>query len=237
MISTMKKISFALFVFMLPAASFAQIDFSFGVKGGALITDYDVEPLEIQNLPDMDELVYEGYTQSVPVSFVAGVFTQIWLTETFTLQTEVNYARRSSKSEVTFMQTDAWGDVFPKSIEKVSTRNDLEIPVLLNVNIVTFLNGHKLFGNFGPAMAILLKDDSNSSTSFGTIEDPDAKKFIEQALENDYSTVNFALQAGVGYDMNQFHVEARYDHGLTDLSEDNFNIFSKSFQLTAGYKF
>ncbi|MEM9328481.1 MAG: porin family protein [Bacteroidota bacterium] len=62
---------------------------------------------------------------------------------------------------------------------------------------------------------------------------------VDIDIKDDLNTVDFALGFGVGYDVQKFVIDARYNLGLSSTAEDDsFGDFPmRTFQFSVGYKF
>lgn len=99
--------------------------------------------------------------------------------------------------------------------------NRLDVPVMVGVKFLKFLRIQA-----GPIASINI--DSNLENSVGTVIDADFKK------------ATLGYQAGVGFDIGNLYIDAKYEGGLSNLTE-NISSFStdnrlNQWVLSVGFK-
>lgn len=141
-------------------------------------------------------------------NFNGGLLGHIHLGPQFGLQPEVMFSGQGAKSKA--LGTDAE--------LKLSYIN---VPVLFQY---MFDNGFRL--QAGPQVGFLVKAESEIGD-------------VENDVKDDFKTVDFAVTAGVSYvhPPSGFGVDARYNLGLTDITEGAGDLKNKGFQVGVFYLF
>lgn len=166
----------------------AQMEYpksAFGVKGGLNFTNFYKDDIDDRN----------GL-----VGFNAGLYGRFMITEGVAIQPELLYTTRGA--EVT------WSGFFQDSRSSVNL-GYVQVPVLLSVNILPFLNIHA-----GPYAGYLVnaRARNKSTSNFFNFED-------EVNMDN-YNRFDYGLSGGIGLDFAKFHVGARYDYGLATIGKE-----------------
>lgn len=143
------------------------------------------------------------------VGYHAGLLAHIHLTRQFAVQPELVYSLQGAKYTV-------------GGVESKLNLGYVNIPVLLQY---MFDNGFRL--QAGPQLGFML----NAKTKVG-----DTKIDVK----DQFKTVELGLAAGVGYvhTASGFGVDARYNYGLSDISESNaVKSTNRGFQVGVFYLF
>lgn len=181
---------------------------SFGVKGGM-----NVSSLSKNN--GLDD-------QKSKIGFNAGVFANIPVASSFSIQPEVLYSQYGEKNEYT-----AFGTKY-----SASTKLDyITVPVMFQYNALP-----NLYLEAGPEFGFMVsaknkfKNESNGNSS------------TSDNYKDNLNTFNFGIGIGAGYYFTQnLGITARYVAGLTDIAKDRPSgsdaIRNNVFQVGLAYKF
>ncbi|GEN70737.1 MULTISPECIES: porin family protein [Chryseobacterium] len=181
---------------------------TFGVKGGMNVSSLSKD----EGLDD----------QKSKIGFNAGVFANIPVAESFSVQPEVLYSQYGAKADYTLLGTKY----------SSSTKLDyIAVPVMFQYNLIP-----NLYVEAGPEFGFLVsaknkiknENNGNSSTS--------------DNYKDDLKTFNFGIGIGAGYYFTpNFGLTARYVAGLTDVAKDRPNgsdaVKNNVFQVGLAYKF
>lgn len=163
----------------------------FGIKGGLNASQFYVDQPNVED-------------ENMKIGFNFGIFTKVPITSFLALQTEALYTNVGSK--VTYGGSDL-ADLF--GIESGEVRfnlNYIQVPVALAVNLGP-LNIHA-----GPYVSYLLSAnvrDWNMAEVSGTT--------VQELETSDFNRMDYGVVVGVGFDVQQFTIGARYNHGLREV--------------------
>ncbi len=187
----MKKIFTVLTImtFMSAAPACAQ---HLGFKGGLNFTT-----LNLSDVEDAESDMRLGYH--------AGLFFNIPVSETISLQPEVLYSTKGTK-------TTYENDLLNSEGESNLNLNYIEVPLLGVLNI-----GDVAQVNFGPYIAFLSTASYDVEGTFLGSEYEETEE-----LDQDYfRSVDYGLAAGLALNFNALQVGARYSHGLVNVEDSN----------------
>ncbi|KMQ65096.1 opacity protein [Chryseobacterium angstadtii] len=179
---------------------------TFGVKGGMNVSSLSKD----EGLDD----------QKSKIGFNAGVFANIPVAESFSIQPEVLYSQYGSKADYTVLGTKF----------SSSTKLDyITVPVMFQYNLIPnlFVEAGPEFGFMVSAKNKIKNENNGNSTTSDNYKD-------------DLKTFNFGIGLGAGYYFTQnFGITARYVAGVTDIFKDNSGdaIRNNTFQVGLAYKF
>ncbi|WP_333696610.1 porin family protein [Flavobacterium sp.] len=158
---------------------------SFGIKGG----------LNFSNLytDDVDD-------NNVLTSFNAGIFINMPLTQSISIQPEFLFSRKGAEL--------VYDNAFAQGTGKFKL-NYIEVPVLLKLNLTENFNVHA-----GPYFAYLVDAQVTNESSSGNFD------FEENLNNDDFNKFDFGLSAGIGFDFDTFGIGARYNYGLTTVGKE-----------------
>ena len=166
----------------------AQTDYpesAFGIKGGVNLTNFYKD-----NITDKNGLI----------GFNAGLYGRFVITEGIAIQPELLYTTRGAEA--------TYNNLIGTSTNRSSVNlGYVQVPVLLVVNILPFLNIHA-----GPYASYLVTA-KNKYQSGNT-------DFQNQLNKDNYNRLDYGLSGGIGVDVNKFHVGARYDYGLATVGKE-----------------
>ncbi|MCJ7936104.1 MAG: PorT family protein [Chryseobacterium sp.] len=185
---------------------------TFGVKGGMNVSS-------LSNGADLSD-------SKSKIGFNAGVFANIPLASSFSVQPEVIYNDLGSKVTREFT---AGGNTYRNEYSR--NLGYVAVPVMFQYNATP-----EFFLEAGPEFGFLVsaKDkfknstNSNSSTQIATLN------------KDDFQTFNFGIGIGAGYYfIPNLGITARYTAGLTDIYKNNSGDAVKNnvFQVGLAYKF
>lgn len=196
---------------------FAQGEVSGGIKVGVNFADLDFSE------GGEDE---EDEFQKRKTGFVVGGFVDVPVNERFSFQPELLYTQKGTK----FEGEEDFGEG-PVSFEQQIQIDQIQIPLL---GKATFPGMQvRPFVVFGPAVGITTRAKVKSEFDGEEEEDDDIKDIVK--------AVEVSLVVGGGVQFGAGSVEIRYDHGLTNLSDDedddDFEIKSRTFSILLGWSF
>lgn len=180
---------------------------TFGVKGGMNVSSLSKD----EGLDD----------QKSKIGFNAGVFANIPIAESFSVQPEVLYSQYGEKSEY----KNLLGTQF-----SASTKLDyITVPVMFQYNLIP-----NLFVEAGPEFGFMVsaknkfKNETNGNST------------TSDNYKDQLKTFNFGIGLGAGYYFtDNLGITARYVAGVTDIFKDNSGdaVRNNTFQVGLAYKF
>ncbi|RXM51349.1 MULTISPECIES: porin family protein [unclassified Chryseobacterium] len=182
---------------------------SFGVKGGMNVSSLS----KTEGLDD----------QKSKIGFNAGVFANIPVATSFSIQPEVLYSQYGEKSNYKLNNSTTISN---------STKLDyITVPVMFQYNALP-----NLYLEAGPEFGFMVSAKNkvkNESTGQSSTTDN---------YKDNLNTFNFGIGIGAGYYFTpSFGITARYVAGLTDIAKDRPNgsdaIRNNVFQVGLAYKF
>jgi opacity protein-like surface antigen len=181
---------------------------TFGVKGGMNVSSLSKD----SGLDD----------QKSKIGFNAGVFANIPLAASFSVQPEVLYSQYGNKSDFTALGTKY----------SASTKLDyIAVPVMFQYNLIP-----NLYVEAGPEFGFMvsaknkLKNESNGDST------------TSDNYKDNFNTFNFGIGLGAGYYFTpNLGLTARYVAGLTDIAKNRPSgsdaVRNNVFQVGLAYKF
>ncbi|MFP3831315.1 MULTISPECIES: porin family protein [Chryseobacterium] len=181
---------------------------TFGVKGGMNVSSLSKD----SGLDD----------QKSKIGFNAGVFANIPVAASFSVQPEVLYSQYGNKSDFTALGTKY----------SASTKLDyIAVPVMFQYNALPnlYLEAGPEFG-FMVSAKNKLKNESNGDSS------------TSDNYKDNFNTFNFGIGLGAGYYFTpNLGITARYVAGLTDIAKNRPSgsdaVRNNVFQVGLAYKF
>ncbi|MBS2210475.1 PorT family protein [Carboxylicivirga mesophila] len=178
----MKKAVLMLTLLAIVGMASAQDRFAIGLKTG-----FNTTKIKLSDIPENVEIKNEANN-----GFLFGAYGKLRLTESFSLQPEMYYAKKSSTMSI------AEGDVrYPDS---ENTLHTWDIPILANLQLID-LKVVKIYGVAGPVASFI----ASSSTDL-----PEWDEF---------KSTNWTFQAGGGVEFWRLTADVRYEWGLSDISD------------------
>lgn len=174
---------FALAAIVLAGVSDANAQMRAGVKGG----------LNVSNLysDDIDD-------KNARYGFNAGVYGQVFSTETFAIQPELLYSTRGTRAE--------YDGIIDQTIK--FNLNYLDLPVL-----AVFKLGDAAEIHVGPYVGYLL----NSNVKYSG----DVANSTDEIDRDNLKHFDFGLSGGFGLNFGPAQVGARYNLGLTEIADSD----------------
>ncbi|NIF05254.1 PorT family protein [Chryseobacterium sp. Tr-659] len=181
---------------------------TFGVKGGMNVSSLSKD----SGLDD----------QKSKIGFNAGVFANIPVASSFSIQPEVLYSQYGNKSDFTALGTKY----------SASTKLDyIAVPVMFQYNLIP-----NLYVEAGPEFGFMvsaknkLKNESNGDST------------TSDNFKDNFNTFNFGIGLGAGYYFTpNLGLTARYVAGLTDIAKNRPSgsdaVRNNVFQVGLAYKF
>lgn len=156
----------------------------------------------------------EDLTTDSRTGLVVGGFVDVPITELFSFQPEILYSQKGGKQEIPGL-----GD----SKVKIDL---VQIPVLFKANFAG--TSVRPFVVFGPGFGFVTS---------AKIEEPDIE---DLDIKDDVASVEVSGIIGAGIQFGRGIVEFRYDHGFTDLDDDEEDISEakgKTWSILFGFGF
>jgi long-subunit fatty acid transport protein len=200
----MKKVFLSMITILSLGFANAQ-EVKFGLKGGLNVANLSFSG---NGAPSTSSLV----------GFHIGGFTEIKVSDKFSVQPELLYSTQGAK--------------FKMSQDGV-TLNSFKLGYI-NLPVMAKYYVAKNFSlEAGPQLGFLTSAKANASGS-GTTVDVDVKKIFE--------TIDFGLNFGAAYDLTEkFSAGLRYNLGLSNIAKteegDSDTVKNSVFSLSIGYKF
>jgi len=139
-------------------------------------------------------------SEHMKAGFNAGVFAKLPVTKGFSIQPELLYSVKGAKDTYSnFVQGDG---------EYRFNLGYIELPVLAVVNIAPNFNLHA--GGYAAYLTSASVKDVNSNGSIQGATDLNADNFRRW---------DFGLVGGLGFDIQNFTLGARYNYGLSDIGK------------------
>lgn len=209
----MKKLVLALAV-AASSLTFAQ---QFGVKAGMNVSSLSKDA----NLSD----------QKSKIGFNAGVFMNLPLGASFSLQPELLYTQYGSKSTYT-LPTITPGGLVNQNYSSSTNLDYIALPLMVQYNVLP-----AFYLEAGPelGLSITAKNKIKNDTTGETITESDNFK-------DSINGLNVGIGIGAGYYVTpNVGITARYVAGLTDVAEDRPSgqdaVRNNVFQVGLAYKF
>jgi hypothetical protein len=162
-----------------------------GIKGGLNASQFYVDQPNVED-------------ENMKIGFNFGIFTKVPITSFLALQPEVLYTNVGSK--VTYGGSDLEQLFGIESGEVRFNLNYIQVPLALAVNLGP-LNVHA-----GPYVSYLLSAnvrDWSASELSGTT--------VQELQTSDFNKLDYGVVLGVGFDVQNVTIGARYNHGLREV--------------------
>src|SRR4029077_18544583 len=155
----------------------------FGIKGGLNLTNLHSDDFSDSHLK---------------AGFNVGIFSKIPVTPGFSIQPELLYSLKGSKSD--------YNNFIQGSGEYRFNLGYVELPLLAVVNLTKNFSIHA--GGYGAYLTNAEIKDVNNNGHINGITDLNADNF---------NRWDFGLAGGLGFDIENFMIGARYNYGLTNI--------------------
>lgn len=206
--------------------SMSSSDIRFGVKAGMNVASLS----EDAGLED----------QKSKIGFNAGVFVNIPIAESFSIQPEVLYSQYGAKIESRDEFTVA--GTTTRNVESYSTHLDyITVPVMFQYNFVP-----NFYIEAGPELGFMIgaknKGDRTTTVTTGSTTSTSTASYTDDIDKDNLNTINLGIGLGAGYYFtDNIGVTARYVAGVTDVAKDRPSgsdaIRNNTFQVGLAYKF
>jgi hypothetical protein len=157
----------------------------FGIKGALNLTNLSSDDFSDNHLK---------------AGFNVGVFTKIPITQGFSIQPELLYSLKGSKTN--------YNNFAEGTGEYRFNLGYVELPLLAVVNLTKNFSIHA--GGYGAYLTNANIKDVNNNGSIQNITDLNA---------DDFNRWDFGLAGGLGFDIENVSIGARYNYGLTDIGK------------------
>jgi hypothetical protein len=157
----------------------------FGIKAGLNLTNLHSDDFADDHLK---------------AGFNAGIFSKIPVTPGFSIQPELLYSVKGSKSD--------YNNVVQGSGQYRFNLGYIELPLLAVVNLTKNFNIHA--GGYAAYLTNVNVKDVNSQGNVNGITEENADNF---------NRWDFGLAGGIGFDIENFMMGARYNYGLTNIGK------------------
>lgn len=178
--------------------------------------------------------------QKSKIGFNAGVFVNIPVAESFSIQPEVLYnqlgAKVESRDEFTV------GGTTTRNVESYSTNLDyISVPLMFQYNFIP-----NFYLEAGPEFGFMIsaknKGDRTTTTTTGSTTSTSTASYTDDINKDNLNTFNFGVGIGAGYYFtDNIGVTARYTAGVTDVAKDRPSgsdaIRNNNFQVGLAFKF
>lgn len=144
--------------------------------------------------------VSDASTEHMKAGFNAGIFAKLPVTRGFSIQPELLYSVKGSK--------DTYDHFVEGSGEYRFNLGYMELPVLAVVNVAKNFNIHA-----GPYAAYLVSANVQDVNSDGSI------KGATDLNSDNFNRWDFGLAGGLGFDIENFTIGARYNYGLSNIGK------------------
>ncbi|MDO9254106.1 MAG: porin family protein [Bacteroidales bacterium] len=194
-------------VTLVSTSAFAQINF--GLRSGLAATTFS----------DQGNLYQDN---KVTFSYTGGVFANIPVIKSFSIQPELNYVRKGRSNETTELNTTVKTDFM---------LHYLQVPVLFQYRNDQLLNksGSVFYINGGPYAAFVLNTQTRVS---------DNNEGVSLVPVNDSKNTDWGATLGIGFQTPVFKkdicFDLRYDIGMSEIQQQPTEYRSKALSFTIG---
>ncbi|MCY7360054.1 MAG: PorT family protein [Rudanella sp.] len=230
----MKKVLLLAAIAILPAVSFAQSSFQFGIKGGVNLSKFSfgsnvvTTRLNANGSPAVDvngQQVRDNLRESLNsrTGTTFGVYARFG--SNLYIQPEVLYSTKASSFDI--IRTDN-GQTTTQTVNISTTSFD--IPVLLG------LKGGPLRVVAGPVFSFRVGDNQRFSEAL--------RQYTTGSLNDAWSKAYYGYQIGGGLDLGRLGIDVRREGSISDISavklgetgQAEFSQKLRSWQVTLAYK-
>jgi hypothetical protein len=223
----MKKFLLTATLLAFTSSIFAQtfnIGLKAGINSGTITTDS----------PNFSGYSFSNFKSDVKNGFNIGGFARLGFTKWY-IQPELLYSVRKGNTDLNVANSGGTGLTSGLYSQSVNV-NSIQVPILLGYKLLDLkLVSLRVFT--GPAMSVILNNSSiKLSNSSGVAVDPSLYN------PNTFKNNVWNWQLGGGVDVGPLVLDARYEWGLTNVSEGDatkIGFVNKGNMLTfsLGYKF
>ena len=210
----MKKTLITLIVTSMTMIAWSQDHIAIGLKIGTTSTQYTTD-----NLKTPTDVTFQGIKKDAKTGLLFGAYAKIKLIGNLSLQPEMYYAKKSGN-----VSYDVEGDeIYKQDV----TYHTWDIPILANFTLID-LKVAQIYGITGPVMSFVTKN---------------ATSLPELDVKDDAKKATWGYQLGGGVNVWKFGLDARYEWGLSNMSDGlsgvsdvKFNRKSKMLTISLSYK-
>jgi hypothetical protein len=168
---------------------------------------------------NINKIQGKSFSDAFSYNYVLGGFLQFNFSNKWGLQPEVNFSQ--SSSEITNDNSEIYDDLFLGGEQKKAKLDYLKIPILLNLNV-------------GPSKRVKLQAGPQWSHLLGSRVDS-----LRNPNQSIFKKGDFSLLGGIWLQLPVVHIGARYEHGLTNMSEEGIREKwrHQAFHIFAGLTF
>lgn len=156
-----------------------------GVKGGLNFTNLYADEVDDNN---------------VLTSFNVGIYINLPVTNSLSLQPEFNFSRKGAEL--------VYDNVFVSGTSRFKL-NYIEVPLLLKANLTDNFNIH-----FGPYVAYLIDGQATNESSNNNFD------FEDDLSNDDFNKFDYGFSGGIGFDFPSTHIGIRYNYGLATVGKE-----------------
>lgn len=190
----------------------AQEHFQLGLKAGFTSTQYTTDNIK----SDIKWPNYQGMKDDAKSGYLIGAYSRIKLIGNVSLQPELYYAKKSGEAKYNTGSSEG-------TITQDIDIHTWDVPILVNFNLID-LKVAKLYGLTGPVVSFKAKNGTSLS-GYG---------------KDDVKKATWAYQLGAGLEVWKFNLDARYEWGLSNvsdgLSDVEFERKSNMLTLALSYR-
>lgn len=191
-----KTLLFLALIITAVSSTTAQDRIAIGLKAG-----FNSTKINLSDVPDGVQIKNEANN-----GFLIGAYGKLRLTEAFSIQPELYYAKKTSNISA------IPENELPETTDY--TFHTWDVPILANLQLID-LKALKIYGVAGPVASFIA----------------DTKTDIPEW--NEFKNTNWTFQAGGGIEFWRLTADVRYEWGLSDISDlANANIGQKTDVLT-----
>lgn len=144
--------------------------------------------------------VDEVSDENMKVGFNAGFFAKLPVTRGFSIQPELLYTSKGAK--------ETYNNIIQGEGEYRFNLNYIELPVLAVINVAKNFNIHA-----GPYVSYL------AAANIKNLHDDHSQDEIAELDTDDFNRIDYGLVGGLGIDISNFTIGARYNYGLREIGK------------------
>jgi hypothetical protein len=221
----MKKHFLLMASIVISAIAMAQVNPSFGVRGG--LSSAGMKGDAVNSLNNMIEFADGRISTSNRTGFFAGTYVNIPVSENFSLEPALYYSQKGYEMRGDFSIKNA--DFLGANAKAQLNAQYIDVPLLLKAN----MGGFQVFA--GPQVSYLVQADLRTTAGVMGFNLLNRKM---DATEQ-FNRWDAGITGGIGYQFaNGINVMAAYDHGMSKVDANkNFDSYNRSFKVGIGMSF
>jgi hypothetical protein len=138
--------------------------------------------------------------ENMKVGFNAGFFAKLPVTRGFSIQPELLYTSKGAK--------ETYNNIIQGEGEYRFNLNYIELPVLAVINVAKNFNIHA-----GPYVSYL------AEANIKNLRNDHSQDEIADLDTDDFNRIDYGLVGGLGIDISNFTIGARYNYGLREIGK------------------